>query len=945
MGTVNEKVYKVNIEGVEDVDKLKQSVDNLNGSLENTENQSNDTANSIGSLRTQLRNLRTAMEQMDTTSEEYANAMAQAAEMTHKLSDMQQQIRLSSPDVGDQLNNIRGIAANLAAGYSAVNAAMGLFGAQNTEIKETLLKVQQAMALVQGLQGMAGFLKKTEGLSTAMKNWIKNTKTATTELKKETTATQADTLAKGGQTVATNGATKAQLGLNAAMKANPIGLVIGAVTTLIALFDIFSSKANKEAENEKIRSNIRIRDAKLYLEEQEAKYGAEWKYTKEGIELYEEYFNLLQKEYNKDVERYNKALAEKKGSEVEELDKLLAEEKSNLNERFTYRRETLINQRKLREEEYEWELKKAKAYYGEEYEYTLDWFNKRKKIYEDAKKFYENITVEPEVQKDLEKERELNEIQWLEFYDKYNEYWKKKSEERVKTFQNEYSKYLDITDSLIMKLEDSDKIWKDGVEGYKNYLKETYKYTDKQAQEIVDKLKENADKADFDSIVKNFSDELLKSFSEMDNKTKDYLDDLENEFQKKKLTLGIKFPEDEINHIEDIYSKAIENISNETDKLQKQINAIFSAIGPTFSAETVEALGAVLPEFQKLLDKQHDLNAQRVSLENDMFQQISDIRREEADRELEMIERNGEAQANALKKQFELETLANERKKEYGFGQGYNAFIQLDKEEENIKAYYEMYDNMFNSLIAKYKEMSTNMELTAEERENALAEAARLGAEQEAMAMQKSIDLMDIAKERAKTLADTFKSAFASMQSSISSLMGSWNSLINTEKQEINQELKAGKISEEEAERRHEANKKEFETFKKFQIAEAVINALASAVGAYQSMASIPYVGPALGALAAAAALAAGYAQVRQIQATTYDGNTSGIGGGGYEYTLPDVMDLEPGRNSNNTGESDEDELNGGGGRSEGPIRAYVVQSDLEAAQKYSNKLNQETTF
>ena len=173
MATVNKKVYKVNIEGVEDVDKLQQSVDGLNESLENTEQQSQNTANSIGSLRTQLRNLRTAMEQMDTTSEEYANAMAQAAEMTHKLSDMQQQIRLSSPDLGDQLNNIRGIAANMAAGFSAVNAAMGLFGTQNKEIKEALLKVQQAMALVQGLQGMAGFLKKTEGLSTAMKNWIK----------------------------------------------------------------------------------------------------------------------------------------------------------------------------------------------------------------------------------------------------------------------------------------------------------------------------------------------------------------------------------------------------------------------------------------------------------------------------------------------------------------------------------------------------------------------------------------------------------------------------------------------------------------------------------------------------------------------------------------------------------------------------------------------------
>lgn len=49
-------------------------------------------------------------------------------------------------------------------------------------------------------------------------------------------------------------------------------------------------------------------------------------------------------------------------------------------------------------------------------------------------------------------------------------------------------------------------------------------------------------------------------------------------------------------------------------------------------------------------------------------------------------------------------------------------------------------------------------------------------------------------------------------------------------------------------------------------IANAIINTYQSATGAYASLASIPYVGPALGAAAAAAAIAAGMANVAQIR-------------------------------------------------------------------------------
>jgi hypothetical protein len=63
-------------------------------------------------------------------------------------------------------------------------------------------------------------------------------------------------------------------------------------------------------------------------------------------------------------------------------------------------------------------------------------------------------------------------------------------------------------------------------------------------------------------------------------------------------------------------------------------------------------------------------------------------------------------------------------------------------------------------------------------------------------------------------------------------------------------------------------------------IAETTINTYASATASYKAMAGIPYVGPILGAIAAAAAIAAGLANVKQIMSVNT--KIKGFSGGGY---------------------------------------------------------------
>lgn len=73
------------------------------------------------------------------------------------------------------------------------------------------------------------------------------------------------------------------------------------------------------------------------------------------------------------------------------------------------------------------------------------------------------------------------------------------------------------------------------------------------------------------------------------------------------------------------------------------------------------------------------------------------------------------------------------------------------------------------------------------------------------------------------------------------------------------------------------SNSKEmFEVGKAAATANAIINTYSSAVKAFDSLASIPFVGPALGAAAAAAAIAGGMANVQKIQSQSFKSSGSG---------------------------------------------------------------------
>lgn len=267
--------------------------------------------------------------------------------------------------------------------------------------------------------------------------------------------------------------------------------------------------------------------------------------------------------------------------------------------------------------------------------------------------------------------------------------------------------------------------------------------------------------------------------------------------------------------------------------------------------------------------------------------------------------------------------------KETGF---YTGLSPQDLQNE-FEARYAIMETEINKEIELWKSAMEDESLSAEDRNKAIQHYNQAMAKHNAMMVQKQIDGNNLLIKSYQNVSNSL----ASISNSLTSILGSVSDAImnNAEAQ-----LNAGKITE-------EAYEEQFYKAKAFQIAQATIQTIAGAVGAFMGITKdTGGWGIAAAAMEAAAVLAAGFAQIAQIRATqpnTGGGNSGGGGGGATTFTLPSVMIDEPTYQQNLTSQSDIDALaNALDGRDQ---RVVLVESDVTLAQKHSKKVSVETTF
>jgi hypothetical protein len=189
-------------------------------------------SDSLGSLKSQLRaaqNEVTAMaEKFGATSEQAVKAAKKAAELKDAIGDAKALTDAFNPDA--KFNALSASIGGALNGFQAFEGALGLVGVESEDLQKTLLKVQSAMALSQGVQGL---LEAKDSF-------------------KQLGAVAADALK----------------GIRTGIAATGIGLLVIALGTIVAYWDdikeaVSGVSSEQEALNVKTEENLKMSEEKV----------------------------------------------------------------------------------------------------------------------------------------------------------------------------------------------------------------------------------------------------------------------------------------------------------------------------------------------------------------------------------------------------------------------------------------------------------------------------------------------------------------------------------------------------------------------------------------------------------------------------------------------------------------------------------------------------------
>lgn len=183
-----------------------------------------DTENNVVSLKRQLReaqqDVQNLADKFGATSREAVEAAKKAAELKDRIGDAKNLTDAFNPDA--KFKALTASLSGVAGGFAAAQGAIGLFGVESENIQKTLLKVQSAMALSQGIQALGEAKDSFKQLGAVAGDALKGIKTgvAATGIGLLVIALGAIVAYWDDIKQAVNGVSAAQSNLNAKVNAN-----------------------------------------------------------------------------------------------------------------------------------------------------------------------------------------------------------------------------------------------------------------------------------------------------------------------------------------------------------------------------------------------------------------------------------------------------------------------------------------------------------------------------------------------------------------------------------------------------------------------------------------------------------------------------------------------------------------------------------------------------
>lgn len=389
-----------------------------------------------------------------------------------------------------------------------------------------------------------------------------------------------------------------------------------------------------------------------------------------------------------------------------------------------------------------------------------------------------------------------------------------------------------------------------------------------------------------------------------------------------------------------LYNVRKEYFAKERELISQKI-----AAGKELTAEEKNEL----KNLENITDEKEELTEQELEQVKSILERTELAQLDSKDRELEILKRKYDEEKALLEKAGEntvnLTEEYNKKRAEILAGkgeekiQGINNDAALDttiadktvqNEFEKNQRILEIEKDRLTQTRAIYEELM-GLDDLSEEKKQEYADAI---AEIDAGLTENETQMMNLQKEQALDLVDTYSNVAQSIGDLMDTISDIWSD-------SIKERVKNGKLTEEQA-------KKEFENNKKMQVAAAIINGLAGVAMAVSTAMSLgPIAGPIMAAVNSALVIATTAAQVAKIKSTSFDGGGSMGSGPDTASATPTqaALSYTPNYSTNITGESDTVNLAGAITEGQRSQRVYVVESDITEAGRRVDVRESEATF
>lgn len=218
------------------------SVDNYINSLQEGTIETDRATKSTTTLRAQLREVTNELARLtlagETEGQEFTDLATKAGKLKNAMLDTQQTVANLGSDV-PLVRVFTGSIEGITGAFTAATGAAALFGDDNKDLQEVLVKVNGVMAINAGISQALNFVRDEALISTIKVIALQKVEAAQLAINN---GLQSESIIVRGA------ATVAQYALNLAMSLNPIGLVVIAVAAFITAIALYTSSATKAAK-------------------------------------------------------------------------------------------------------------------------------------------------------------------------------------------------------------------------------------------------------------------------------------------------------------------------------------------------------------------------------------------------------------------------------------------------------------------------------------------------------------------------------------------------------------------------------------------------------------------------------------------------------------------------------------------------------------------------